>query len=189
MTCMPFGSLWIPVLVSAVAVFVVSAVLHMALKYHRADYKQLPDEEGVRAALGKVKIPPGLYMTPYCQDGADMKRPEMQEKFVKGPVALVVSMPSGAPNMGKHLGLWFGYCLLSSFVVAYIARHTLHAGEDKLHVLQITGAVAFCLYGLGNIVDSIWKAQPWSNTFRSLIDGVVYAMVTGLIFRVLWPAA
>jgi hypothetical protein len=38
---MPFGSLWLPVVVSAVAVWLVSAVLHMVLKYHRADHRPL----------------------------------------------------------------------------------------------------------------------------------------------------
>jgi hypothetical protein len=32
-------ALWLPIVVAAVLVFLVSLVLHMALKYHRADYK------------------------------------------------------------------------------------------------------------------------------------------------------
>ena len=48
---MPFGSLWIPVIVSAVVVFVASSILHMALKYHKADVKSLPNEDAVREAL------------------------------------------------------------------------------------------------------------------------------------------
>ena len=58
---MPFGSLWLPVVLSAVAVFVISAILHMVLKYHKRDYRGLPNEEAVRAAaegLGATLDPP-----------------------------------------------------------------------------------------------------------------------------------
>ncbi len=55
---MPFGSLWLPVVVSAIAVFLISSVLHMVLKYHKADYQQLPGEDAIREAIGKVKPAP-----------------------------------------------------------------------------------------------------------------------------------
>ncbi len=55
--------------------------------------------------------------------------------------------------------------------------------------MRITGAIAFVGYGYGSIVDSIWRGQPWSNTMRDLADAAVYALVTGLSFRFLWPAA
>jgi hypothetical protein len=70
----------IPVIVSAIVVFVASSILHMALKYHKADYKPLPNEEAVREALAKGNPAPGIYVTPYC---SDMK--QMQEKGQKMP--------------------------------------------------------------------------------------------------------
>ena len=51
------------------------------------------------------------------------------------------------------------------------------------------GTVAFAAYGLTNVLDSIWKGQPWSNTGRSLVDGAVYSVVTGATFCLLWPKA
>jgi len=185
---MPFGSLWMPVLASAVAVFVVSSILHMALRYHRADHKQLPGEDAIREALGKQKPTPGVYMTPYCHDMKETSTPAMQAKFTQGPVAIISVLPNGLPGMGKLLGLWFGFCVLASFVAAYIARHTLMPGTDGMTVMRITGTVAFAGYGLAQISDSIWKAQPWSNTFRFLFDSLIYGVVTGLVFRFLWPA-
>ena len=44
------GALWLPIVLSALLVFVVSAIIHMVLKYHNRDYKQLPNEVAVRAA-------------------------------------------------------------------------------------------------------------------------------------------
>lgn len=49
--------LWLPILVSAVAVFVVSSVLHMVVPLHKGDYRKIPDEENVMAGLEEV--PPG----------------------------------------------------------------------------------------------------------------------------------
>ena len=53
----------------------------------------------------------------------------------------------------------------------------------------IIGAVAFAAYGLSHVSDSIWKGQPWSNTVRALVDGTIYAVLTAVTFRLLWPSA
>ena len=86
------------------------------------------------------------------------------------------------------LGLWFGFCLLLSFAVGYVARHTLTTAADGLTVMRVTGAIAFIGYGMSSIIDSIWHGVPWSNTGRALIDAAIYAVVTGLAFRILWPS-
>lgn len=186
---MPFGSLWLPVVVSAVAVWLVSAVLHMVLKYHRADYKQLADEEGAAAALRKAASAPGVYVIPYCTDMSKMKDPAFRKRYEDGPVALITLMRSGVPNMGKSLGQWLLFCFLVSFVTGYVARHTLGFDSDLLTVLRITGTVAFIGYGFGYFQDSIWKGIPWSNSLRGLLDAAIYGLVTGLVFRFLWPDA
>ncbi|HZN56332.1 MAG TPA: hypothetical protein VFB67_13525 [Candidatus Polarisedimenticolaceae bacterium] len=185
---MPFGSLWIPVLVSAVVVFVLSAVIHMALKYHRSDIKKLPNEEVVRSALGRT-LPRGVYCVPYAPDGKAMQDPACQAKYKEGPVAIITVAPIGPPAMGKYLGLWFGFTVLVSFLTSYVARHTLTPGTDDLLVMRVTSAVAFMAYGLSHVSDSIWKAQPWSNTARALIDALIYAVATGAVFCWLWPSS
>ena len=186
---MPFGSLWLQVIVSAVVVFVASSILHMALKYHRADYKPLPNDDAVREALAKGNPAPGVYFTPYCPDMKQMREPAIREKFEKGPVAMITVCPKGAPVMPKYLALWFGFNVLVSFVAAYVARHTLQPGADGMLVMRITGTVAFAAYVLSHLSDSIWKGQPWGNTLRHAVDGMIYALLTGVTFRLLWPAA
>lgn len=186
---MPFGTLWLPVIVSAVVVFLASSAIHMVARYHRADYRKLPNEDAVREALGKEKLSPGVYFVPYCVDSKEMAQPAMKEKFEKGPVAIVSVAPNGPPMMPKHLALWFALNLFVGFTAAYVARHTLVPGAEGLLVMRVTGTVAFGCYGISHISDSIWKAQPWGNTLRALIDAVIYAVVTGLVFLLLWPSA
>ena len=52
-------SLWLPIVLSAVFVFVLSSVIHMALPWHKGDFKKMPDEEKVRAALKPFDVTPG----------------------------------------------------------------------------------------------------------------------------------
>lgn len=186
---MPFGSLWVPVIVSAIVVFVASSILHMALKYHKFDYKPFTNEDAVREAISRGTTSPGVYVTPHCSDMKQMKDPAMMAKYAQGPIAILTVLPKGAPNMAKHMSLWFGFSVLVSFVAAYIARHALTPGADGMLVMRITGTVAFAGYALSHVSDSIWKGQPWANTLRSVLDGLIYAVLTGLTFRLLWPAA
>ena len=185
---MPFGSLWLQVVIAAVAVFLLSSIAHMVLRHHRADYRKLPDEEPVAGALRKVADAAGVYMIPYC-DPSQMKDPAVQKKFEDGPVAIVTILPRGGPNLGKHLTLWFGFCLFVSFTVAYVARHTLAPGAEGMRVMQITGAVAFAAYGLGYVQDAIWHGMPWPSSFRGMADALAYALATGAVFCWMWPAA
>jgi len=184
---MPFGSLWIPVIVSAVVVFMGSSILHMVLKYHRADYKGLPSEDAVREALGKAGAAPGVYVTPHCEEMKQMQDPAMKAKYEKGPVAIITLLPNGQVVLAKHLSLWFAFILFVSFTAAYVARITLMPGMDGMLVMRVTGTVAFAAYGLSHVSDSIWKGQPWSNTARALLDSVIYSVLTGVTFRMLWP--
>ena len=184
MAHVPLSDLWIPIAFAAVVVFVASSIMHMVLKYHRSDYRQLQNEAELVGVLGKAKPAPGTYHFPYCAEMKDMKSPEMQEKL-KGPVGLLVM--TGAPNMGKLLGLWFVYCLLVSLFCAYLAGRTLTAGADYLIVFRVVGTAAFMAYGLSQMVDSIWKGQIWSNTFKHIVDGLVYALLTAGVFGWLWP--
>jgi hypothetical protein len=186
---MPFGSLWLPVVGSAVAVFVVSSIVHMLLRYHKADYKALPDEESVAAALRKAGPAPGLYFLPHCADFSQLKDPAVRKKFEDGPIAIMAVRPSGVPGMGKNLVQWFLLCLFASFIAGYVGRHTLGFGADGLNVMRITGTVAFAAYAFGYFHDSIWQGIPWSNSLRGLLDAVLYSVTTGLVFRCLWPAA
>ena len=73
--------LWLPILLSAVAVFVVSSLVHMVLKWHAPDYHGFGNEDEVLAAIRKGNPSPGIYMMPFCKDMKDMATPEMQARY------------------------------------------------------------------------------------------------------------
>jgi hypothetical protein len=184
----PMTALWLPIVVSAVIVFIASSILHMALGYHRRDYSGLPNEARLLAAMRSEGIAPGSYHFPHANSMKEAGTPEMQARFEEGPVGMMTVVPSGLPNMGKHLGLWLGFTLLVGFFTAYLAGRTLAPGTHYLQVFRVVGTAAFLAYGFGEISNSIWKAQPWGNTARSLLDALIYALLTAGVFGWLWPA-
>jgi len=182
----PLAALWLPILLSAIIVFVASSVMHMLLPYHRGDYKQLPDEEKTLSALRAAGVKRGLYVFPHGTH-KDMNSPAMIEKYNQGPVGTMTVFPSGPPVMPKFLGLWFAYCLLIGFFVAYLAAHTIPPHTHYRAVFRIVGTAAFLAYGLGTISNAIWKGQTWNFTIKEVLDGLVYALLTAGTFGWLWP--
>ena len=180
------AALWLPILLAAVIVFVASFIMHMVLPYHHSDYKKLPDEDKARAALRGPELRPGLYTFPFCTH-KNMKSPEIQEKFKQGPVGMLTVFPSGPPALPKFMAMWFVYCLIIGFFVAYLTFHTVAAGSNYLVVFRVVGTAAFLAYGVGIISNGIWKGQPWSNVIKEVIDGLVYALLTAGTFGWLWP--
>jgi hypothetical protein len=180
------AALWLPILLAAVIVFIASSIMHMVLPYHRGDYKQLPDEEKILGVLRAAGLQRGLYVLPFATH-KNMKSPELQEKYKQGPVGMLTVAPNGPPAMPKFLGLWFGYCLVIGFFVAYLTGHTLAPGTRYLVVFRVAGAAAFLAYGLGTLSNGIWKGQPWSMVIKEAFDGLVYALLTAGTFGWLWP--
>jgi hypothetical protein len=180
------SALGLPIVLSAVAVFIASSIMHMVLPYHRTDYRQLPEEEKVLSAVRAAGLKRGLYVFPFTTH-KDMKSAATVEKFNQGPVGMMTIARNGPPVMPKFLGLWFGYCLLVGFFVAYLAVHTVAPGASFRHVFRVVGTAAFLAYSLGNISNGIWKMQTWSVTIKEAIDGIIYALLTAAVFASLWP--
>ncbi len=182
----PLAALWLPIVVSAVFVFVASSIMHMLLPYHRSDYGKLPDEDKILSALRAAGLKQGLYVFPHCTH-KDMKSPALIEKQKQGPVGFMTIVPSGPPAMPKFLIQWFVFCLVIGFFVAYLTGHTVPPGANYRAVFRVVGTAAFLAYGLGNLSNSIWKGQPWSVTIKEVIDGLVYGLLTAGTFGWLWP--
>jgi hypothetical protein len=182
----PLTALWLPILLAAVIVFVASSIMHMVLPYHRSDYQKLPDEDRLLAALRAAGLKRGLYVFPFCAQ-KEMKSPAMIEKYKQGPVGMMTVFPSGPPPMPKLLAMWFVYCLVIGFFVAYLTGHTVSPGARYLAVFRVAGTAAFLAYGVGQLVNSIWGGQPWSVTIKHVIDGLIYGMLTAGTFGWLWP--
>lgn len=181
------GSLWLPIVVSAVIVFLASWIVHMFLPYHRSDFAKLPQEDAVLDALRSLNVPGGQYLAPHANTPAQMKQPEYLEKRKRGPVLFLTLAAGGDPGMGKSLLQWFVFLLVVSVFSAYLAGHAIAAGAPYLAVFRFVGVVAFMAYGLGHAHQSIWYRQKWSTTGHFVFDGLIYALLTAGVFGWLWP--
>jgi hypothetical protein len=180
-------SLAVPILLSAVFVFIASSIIHMVLPIHRNDFRQVPDEDNVMEALRRFKIAPGDYLVPRPASAAAMKDPKFIAKRDKGPIIVMTVIPSGPPAMGMSLFQWFLFSVLVSVFAAYITGRALTPGAHYLEVFRFAGASAFMGYSLAFIPQSIWFKKAWSSTIKSVIDGLVYALLTAGTFGWLWP--
>ncbi len=183
----PLTHLWVPILLSAVIVFLASSAIHMVLKWHHGDYLALPEEEAVRAAFLKAAVAPGQYVIPHCADMQARATPEMQRKYADGPVGLVYVSRNGMPAMGPALGGWFLLNLVIAVFVGYLAGHTLPTGVHYLQVFRVAGTAAFMAYAFGAIPPSIWMGKPWAITAKEMLDGLIYALLMAGTFGWLWP--
>jgi len=183
----PLLALWLPILLSAVFVFIASSIIHMAPLWHKGDYPPVPNEDALRAAVGPLNIPPGDYMVPRARGGAEMKSPEFQQKVKEGPVMIVTFLPGAMFNMGQNLLMWFIYVLIVSILSAYVAGTMLAPGAEHNKVFQLSGVAAFLSYAVALWQMSIWYKRAWSMTIKSTLDGLIYSLVTAATFCWLWP--
>jgi hypothetical protein len=181
-------SLWLPILLSSVFVFVASSLIHMVLQaWHRSDYGKLPDEGKVMDALRPFGLPPGDYMIPNCSGSAEMRTPEFTEKLKKGPIVMMTVMPNGVLGVGRSLVLWFLYLVVVSFFAGYVPFHALPLVAPCREVFRFAGVTAFLGYSASIWQMSIWYRRSWVTTIKSTIDGVLYAAITAATFAWLWP--
>jgi hypothetical protein len=181
------SALWLPILLSAVIVFVASSIIHMVLSYHKNDVKKVPREEDVMAALRPFNIPPGDYAMPRPASMKDMGTPAFKEKMTKGPVVFMTVLSSGPFETGKQLGQWFVYLIVISFFAAYVASRALPAGSDYLAVFRFAGTTAFIGYAMALPQQSIWYRRNWGTTLLLMFDGLLFGLLTGGTFGWLWP--
>lgn len=182
------SSLWLPILLSAVAVFLASSIIHMATPWHAGDFRAVPNEDAVANALRPFAIPPGDYAMPRPASSKDMSSPEFLEKMRRGPVMVLTVQANGPTAMGRSLVLWFVFCLVVSLFAAYLAGATLQPGTPYLAVFRVAGATAFVGYALGLWPATIWYKRSTGSAVRSTVDGLVYGLLTGGVFGWLWPA-
>ena len=177
---MSIVALWLPILVSAVIVFVVSAVVWMVMPWHKTDFKKTNDEEVVRAALSGQE--PGYYLLPYVMDQKEFKNPDVQQKYKDGPLGYITIVPSGLPQMGPKLVMSFIYYLIVGVICAYFVSRTSAPDASYLATFRIAGTTAFVAYGIAYFQESIWFGRPWSVTAKNLFDAFIYGLLTGGTF-------
>ena len=180
-------ALWLPIVVSGVVVFFMSALAWTVMPHHKKDWQALPNEDAVLAAMRAKPPAPGQYAMPFMSDPKLRDDPAMKERVAKGPNGYLTVIPTGSPAMGPMMAKSLVYNLIVSALVAYVAWHSLRSGAVYLEVFRIAGSTAMMSYILAVVPESIWFGRPWGAFRMQLIDGIAYGLVTAGIFGWLWP--
>ena len=181
------SGLWMPIVLSAVLVFVMSSIIHMFLGWHAGDFTAPPRQDDLADAMRPFNLQPGDYMMPKPASMKDMGTPEFLEKHKKGPVVIMTVLPSGSVGMGKQLGLWFVYSLVVSLFAAYLTGRTHGMGTSYLEIFRTAGTVTFAAYALANWQAWIWYGKSTRTTLIQTMDALIYALLTAGAFGWLWP--
>jgi len=184
----PIYSHWLPTLVSAIGVFIVSSLVHTALRaWHRNDQSPLPGEPAVADALRGTPV--GDYRMPFAAHPGEMKSDAFQQKLKAGPVAIVTVVPGDImASFQKSLIQWFIYSLLIGWLAGHMALVMLPMGADGHDIFHAVGITSFMAYGFGHPQSAMWGGKPWMPVIKSMVDGLVYASVTAGVFVWLWPS-
>ncbi|MCE9603130.1 MAG: hypothetical protein K8S21_13075 [Gemmatimonadetes bacterium] len=180
-------ALWIPIVVSAVFVFIALMLIHGLLGWHRDDMIAVPGEAEFLERVRALGVSPGDYRFPYGRTTADMTTPEFEAKMKQGPAGIMSVWPSGGLDMGRMMGLWFVYSLVIAVLVAFVTGRTHGPGAESLEVFRVSATVTFCCYVMAHWQNWIWWGRSTRFTVTYSLDGVLFALVTGATFAWLWP--
>ncbi len=179
-------SLWLPILLAAVAVFAVSSIMHMFLGYHWNDLRSPAQQDAMLDALRGLNVQPGDYAMPkpdsMKQCAARNSRPRSSADRL-----VLMTVSNGGMAMGKSLGQWFVYLL----VVGVLLR--VHRRPRAVHRGQLPGGVPpgrlQRLHGLraGTAAGLDLVPAQLAPDLVAMFDGLVFAMLTGGMFGWLWP--
>jgi hypothetical protein len=178
-------SLWLPILVSGVALFIASWAAWMVLPHHKSEWIGLPNEEAIMRQIKGDNLPPGQYCFPYAASPEDWKSEAYKAKMNAGPNGTLTLWPA-PPNMAMNMVCTLAFFIIANFVIGYLAGIALDPGETFMEVFRFVGTAGILTYGTANILNGIWFGR---KMVADIIDGVAYGLITGAIFAAMWPAA
>jgi hypothetical protein len=177
------AQLWLPIILSAVALFFASFLSWMVLQLHAKDWLKLEKEDEFLQHVRQYGIQRGSYMFPGCSSAAEMKSPEYAQKWEQGPTGIMTVY--GRVNMGKNLALTFLYFLVVCFVIAYLASIGIERGADFMTVFRFVSTAGLLAFLAAMVQHSIWFHN---RIVGHVIESVAYAAIIGAIFAALWPS-
>ena len=180
-------ALWLPILLTGVVVFMVSAMIWMVMPHHKNDFARADDEDALMDAVRDSAGGPGMYMFPWAPD-SEQSSEGYRERLAAGPVGILrVRDPAAVIDMKPAMAKSILLHLVVAVFVAYLAASTLEVGASYLSVFRVAGTAAFMAHGFIGFQESIWFGLPGKVAFKHACDGLVYALLAGGIFGWLWP--
>ena len=177
-------SLLIPIALSAVALFFASFLSWMVLQLHKNDWKKMEAEDAFIEMVKNLNLSRGNYMFPCCDTPEEMKSEEYQQKWNEGPCGIITVFPK--VSMGKNLLLTFVYFLVISFALAYLSTLAIAPGAEFMIVFRFIATAGLFIFLSATVQHAIWFHN---RILGHIIESILYAVIVGVIFGLMWPAA
>jgi hypothetical protein len=172
--------LWLPILVTAIVTHVYSTLAWTALPHHKPEWIKIPDEDAAYPAL--EKIPPGQYVFPHASCQKDFQSEAFQGKQKSRNGMLVIW--NGPVHMGKAILQTLLTYIVVAFVIGYLASIGLTRGAEFMKVLQFVTTAGLLAHIAAKFPFVCWFRR---RIVMEVLDGVIFALLTGVIFAALWP--
>lgn len=182
----PITSLVLPILVAAVAVFVLSSIVQSVMPWHKTDFGNVPDDDTFINVIRQLDIPPGDYTVPSPRLPDGSRNPDFVEKWAAGPSVTMTVIPPSA-SMARYMGQWLAFTVLVAVIAGWITGTIVGPRGDDHAIFHYSAIITFLCYSLGAWPLSIWYHRKWSTALKSAFDAILYGVATGLVFTWLWP--
>jgi hypothetical protein len=175
-------------ILGAIAMFVWTAIAHMALPLGEAGIAEIPNESAVLSTMqSNIGDQTGLYIFPGPGLGKNATRREkeeamkhMGEKIATNPSGILMYHPPGRPlAIGKLLGVEFATELLEAILVVFLLAQT--------RIARFAGRVGFVLVAgiLAAIATNVsywnWYGFPSVYTASYILIQIVGFFLVGIV--------
>ena len=180
--------IFLAAILGAVAMFIWTAIAHMALPLGETGIAEIPNESAVLGALqSSIGDQTGLYIFPGMGIGTDASRQEkseamkhMNEKLAANPSGILMYHPPGRPfAFGKALMIEFITQLIEAILVVLLLAQT--------RIETFAGRVGFVLAAgiLAAIATNIsywnWYGFPTTYTASYMLIQIVGFFIVGIV--------
>ena len=180
--------LWLPILLSAAAVWLISLVFGMALPHHKQDWIGLSDEDGLMDFIRRNGIKPGNYLFPDFRTREALKSAKVEKALNEGPVGHLSVWRTPVTMGDKMVGAFIVHLVVAT-LIAYLTRIALPGAAPFAKVFQIAGTAGILAYSFSFIPNALWFGAYKRTIVASIIDGIICGLVIGAIFAWRWQHA
>lgn len=122
-------------------------------------------------------------MFPGCNSPQDMKSEDYKKKWEASTCGIITIFPM--MGMGPKLVLTMLYFLAVSFCLPYLATFALKPGANFLTVFRFVATAGVMTFLAVIVQHTIWFRN---RIVSHMIESIAYAISTGAIFGLMWPA-
>lgn len=181
---MSVTELWLPILLAGVATHIASTIAWTVLPHHKPEWKGLgDDEDGLQDWIAGREIPAGQYLFPFASGMKEADCDAIKEKQQKcRGMLLLYQRPV---NMGAAIGKTLAFFLVAAFMIGYLAAFSVPSGASFWHVFRFVSTAGILTHCFARFPHVFWFPEKIA---MSLLDGVVYSLITAGVFAALWPS-